>query len=181
MSAAIIERPSRWKWLAEMLPGSIVHSSMNAFDISKDMNIMNDPELQSIGFPSAVGFGTAKSLAKLYDYLANNGSINGKKMLSAHQVIALSTPVTQNIPVILAPDNPYAMGTLIDTSVQGQITFGHRGYGGQNAFADPTNGIGVSYVTNFNGRHSETDDPRAYDLLMALYKSLQKYNNKGTQ
>lgn len=82
------------------------------------MNVMNDPELQSIGLPSAIGFGTARSLAMLYDYLANRGSIKGKRLLSERLVAALSTPVTLNIPVILAPDQPYAMGTGVETNIE---------------------------------------------------------------
>ncbi|BFZ01415.1 hypothetical protein BsWGS_04454 [Bradybaena similaris] len=176
LAEAFLLRPSRWKWMSELLPGSTIHRSMNVFDIMNDMNVMNDPELQSIGVPSAVGFGTARSLAQLYDYLAHGGIVQGRQLLSKRQVGALSTPVTENIPVIGVPDAPFAMGTGVDKGIQGQLIFGHRGYGGQNAFADPGYGIGVAYITNFNSRFSESDDPRAADLLRVFYKCMQKYS-----
>ncbi|CAG5129494.1 unnamed protein product [Candidula unifasciata] len=176
LAGAFLLKPYRWKWLPELLPGSTVHRSMNVFDIMNDMNVMNDPELQAIGMPSAVGFGTARSLAELYDYLANEGSIHGRQLLSKRQVAALSTPATENIPVIAVPDEPFAMGTAVGKSIQGRLIFGHRGYGGQNAFADPGNRLGVSYVTNFNSRYSDTDDPRVIDLLRVFYKCMHKYS-----
>ncbi|CAL1543161.1 unnamed protein product, partial [Lymnaea stagnalis] len=55
---------------------------------------LNNPELLSIGMPSGNGIGTARSIAKLYDFIANRGSIKGKQLLSPGVVEALMQPIT---------------------------------------------------------------------------------------
>ncbi|XP_005109262.2 beta-lactamase domain-containing protein 2 [Aplysia californica] len=168
-------QPGLWKWLPDVFFGGFLAKSLEVFDFMNNMYVMNDAELRSIGLASAVGFGNARSLAKLYDFLSNNGTVQGKRLLSKDHVKSLSTPVTEKIEVIAFPDRPFAMGTIVDNNPLGQTIFGHRGYGGQNGYADPTHGVGVSYVTNFNSIYSDCDDPRATDLLQALYRCLQRY------
>lgn len=51
---------------------------------------------------------------------------------------------------------------------------GHPGYGGQSAFADLQNNIGLAYVTNHLSIHGKNDDPRYLKLQNALYKDLVK-------
>ena len=53
----------------------------------------------------------------------------------------------------------------------GARTFGHSGWGGSCAFADPDRGLGCAYITN---RQSADllGDPRARALVDALYACL---------
>ena len=80
------------------------------------MSAMEDPELRSVGVASFVGFGNARSLARVYDYIGNNGSVQGKRLVSEEQIQNLFRPATAGVPVIVAPDFDFTMG-LIDTEI----------------------------------------------------------------
>lgn len=50
--------------------------------------------------------------------------------------------------------------------------FGHSGWGGSYAFADPEAGLGVAYVMNRMLGFGNHPDPRRVRLLEALYGAL---------
>lgn len=50
--------------------------------------------------------------------------------------------------------------------------FGHGGWGGSYAFADPEAGLGVAYVMNRMLGFGNDPDPRRIRLLDALYGAL---------
>ena len=49
-------------------------------------------------------------------------------------------------------------------------SFGHNGWGGSVGFADPVEGIGISYVTKINS--SMSADKRVVNLLKKFYEIL---------
>lgn len=63
----------------------------------------------------------------------------------------------------------------VSTLLQGQLTIGHCGHGGQNAKVDLDNHLGIAYVTNYLSMYSFGDDPRFLDLEQELYKCLDDY------
>ncbi|CAL1543162.1 unnamed protein product [Lymnaea stagnalis] len=134
----------------------------------------NNPELLSVGFPSVMGIGTARSLAKLYDFIANGGSLKGKRLLSPGVVEALVQPLTQGLPNLLILSSPLSRGLIVDRKKEGQHVVGHHGYGGNMAFADPTIGVGVAYTTNYMGGYL-LDDPREVSLRDAFYECFPAY------
>ncbi|GFR68785.1 beta-lactamase domain-containing protein 2-like [Elysia marginata] len=111
--STVVFRPDRWLWLPEALMRSRFQDSVSVIDIYDDMSAMEDPELRSVGLASMVGFGNARSLAQLYDYIGNNGSVRGHRLVSEKQMGYLSNPATAGVPVIIAPDFDFTMG-LID-------------------------------------------------------------------
>ena len=60
-----------------------------------------DPTNVQVGVPSAVGVGSARALAKLYDFLANDGVVGGQRMLSPSTVKLLHEPLTKNMETFL--------------------------------------------------------------------------------
>ncbi|GFO13393.1 beta-lactamase domain-containing protein 2-like [Plakobranchus ocellatus] len=172
--STVLLRPERWHWLPEALFGNRLQDSVSVLDIYDDMSLMEDPELRSIGLASMVGFGNARSLARLYDFIGNNGSVQGKRLLSEEQIKYLTMPATVNASVIVAPDEDFTMG-LIDAKIHGRRIAGHNGYGGQSGFADAEAGIGVGYVTNFNSVYADRFDPRMLNLMQAFYNGFSKY------
>lgn len=53
----------------------------------------NNPDLNQIPLTSFLGFGNARSLAKLWGIIANGGSYNNKTLLTPDMVRLLGTPV----------------------------------------------------------------------------------------
>ena len=80
------------------------------------MSAMEDSELRSVGLSSMVGFGNARGLARLYDYIGNNGTVQGKRLVSEKQMGYLVKAATAGVPVIIAPDFDFTMG-LIDATI----------------------------------------------------------------
>ncbi|XP_059163392.1 beta-lactamase domain-containing protein 2-like [Physella acuta] len=151
--------------------------ALEVVDMGTEM--MNQPEYLSVGLPSAVGIGTARGLAKLYDYLANGGSLHAKRLLSPNIVESLTETVTNGLPNFLFIATPVAKGLMNYTSPQGFSVVGHPGYGGNNAFADRSNGLGVAYFTNYLGGYL-FNDPREQDLLDAFYECFKNYKSEKT-
>lgn len=78
----------------------------------------NNPDVLSVGHPSVMGVGPARSLAILYDYLANNGSIKGKRLLSPALVEGFQEPVTADIPAVCILRRPPSRGLLQNENKQ---------------------------------------------------------------
>jgi len=109
-----------------------------------------DATLQA-SIPAANGLFTARSLARMYAALANDGELDGVRLLSPHTVARATEvqPATASRAVI-----PFDMrwrlgyhGVLTSIGVP-RHAFGHFGFGGSGAFADPTRGLAVGLIVN---------------------------------
>jgi CubicO group peptidase (beta-lactamase class C family) len=133
-----------------------------------DPLIPNDPAWRAADIPSANGFATARGLAKLYGALAAEG--NG--LLGRSAIDAATQVQIENIDAVLGVEARWACGFLRNINgIYGpnKEAFGHSGWGGAFAFADPTRRLGFAYVMNRMG----TDligDPRNVALIDALYR-----------
>jgi CubicO group peptidase (beta-lactamase class C family) len=125
--------------------------------------------------PSANGFASAKALATLYGAMAGDGSVAGKRLLGRQAIQEATTPqVTTGVDKVLGLEARWANGFLCNTmNVYGpnQSAFGHSGWGGSFAFADPENRIGFAYTMNRMGTEL-IGDPRGLALVEALYAGL---------
>lgn len=164
----------------DLAPGDIV-DSMDATQRAALDNPVLNPELpnteawRQADIPSANGFATAQSLATLYGALANDGRIDGRQLLSADTIKAATR--IQNgggEDRVMKMPAPWACGFLRNAmGVYGPSAkaFGHSGWGGSFAFADPDAGIGFAYTMNKMGTDL-VGDPRAVALVSALYQDL---------
>ena len=57
---------------------------------------------------------------------------------------------------------------------QGEATVGHTGHGGQVAYADLKNNLGIAYLTNHLTIHGVADDPRFISLERAIYRCVSR-------
>ncbi len=125
--------------------------------------------------PSANGFATAEALATLYGALADDGCIGAERLIG-REAIRAATRI-QNAGSedrVMKIPAPWACGFLRNAmQVYGpnDNAFGHSGWGGSFAFADPDRGIGFAYTMNKMGSDL-IGDPRAVALVTALYKDL---------
>ncbi|WP_174299636.1 serine hydrolase domain-containing protein [Caulobacter sp. S45] len=125
--------------------------------------------------PSANGHATALALARLMNALACGGELDGRSLLRAQTVEALTRERIFGQDLVLPFEISWAAGLMRNPPNMiygpGVSSFGHSGWGGSCAFADPECGLSGAYVMN---RQSPEliGDPRAVKLIQAAYACL---------
>jgi CubicO group peptidase (beta-lactamase class C family) len=126
-------------------------------------------------FPAANGHGTAPALALLMAAMANDGEIAGRRVLAPGVAAQAARQRIVGQDLILPYQISWGAGFMrnrgLDIYGPGSDTFGHSGWGGSCAFADPELGVSGAYVMN---RQSADliGDPRAKRLIEAAYSTL---------
>jgi len=140
-----------------------------------DINFYNSKLWRLAGVSSMGGHGSALSIAKLYDILANDLKLNNKKIISQTNLKKILNQSTSEI--------DYSLKLPIKWTCSGFIlrggwifgknkeSFGHYGWGGSLEFADHIEGIGISYVTR-KINSSMGSDLRGINLIKEAYKLL---------
>lgn len=163
-------RPFAWDLLAR--PSSYFAKTLGAFDLFPEnkLEVLNDPHHMEVGVGSMMGYGSASSLAKLYDFLANGGSIGDKTLLPKEIVDLFSVSLTDSLPSAFSENlfHSFSQGFTVDKDALG-TRFGHMGFGGQQARADPYRKFGISYVTNFNWPHIISPPENYLELERLFY------------
>ena len=125
--------------------------------------------------PSANGHVTALGLARLMNALACNGALDGRQVLQPQTVEALARERIFGPDLVLPFRISWAAGLMRNVPNMiygpGAHSFGHSGWGGSCAFADPDRGLSGAYVMN---RQSPEliGDPRAVKLIETAYACL---------
>ncbi len=125
--------------------------------------------------PSANGHCTAEALARLMGALANDGWLDGEDILSPALIAEASRQRIRGQDLVLPFEMSWGAGFMRNEVVHpwgpGAQTFGHSGWGGSCAFADPERRLGGAYVMN----KQSTDllgDRRPRRLIEAAYATL---------
>tara|TARA_B100000953_G_scaffold67014_1_gene53691 strand:+ start:3992 stop:5116 length:1125 start_codon:yes stop_codon:yes gene_type:complete len=133
----------------------------------------NSREWRSAEIPAANGQGSASSLAKLYSLVTPHDS--SLKILKEKTLEKMTQTQIEGKDLILRVSLRWGNGFVLNKHkiVYGpeENSFGHSGYGGSCAFADPTNKIGISYVMN-QMENNFAGDSRSIKLINAAYKCL---------
>lgn len=119
-------------------------------------DLFNQEWLHRTVVPSSTGIGNARDLARFYACLANEGELDGARLLNVDTVVA-ATEVqaqTDQDPTLGMPRR-YAMGferagSPWDKygSLAPEGVFGHGGLGSVVGWADPGANLAMAYVTN---------------------------------
>jgi len=132
-------------------------------------------EWRRVEIPSANGHATAPALARLMGALANGGMLDGKSLITPAGIKAATAERIVGRDLVLPYDISWGAGFMRNTPnfYYGPTAeaFGHSGWGGSCAFADPTRGLSGAYVMNRQG-NALIGDPRAVRLIEAAYASL---------
>lgn len=137
-----------------------------------DATNANRPEWRQAQIPAVNIHCTADGLARMYGALANGGVIDGQRLLSVEGLSALTRPRGNAFDEMLGP-RQWAAGVALNTNdLYGDSpnAFGHSGWGGSFAYADPDRGIGIAYIVNRMGS-ALNGDPRARAIIAALSAS----------
>ena len=133
------------------------------------------PEWRRVEIPSANGHATAASLARLMTALAGDGRLDGVLVLSPDIAEAAARERIRGddlvMPYFMAWGAGFIRNDPLGVYGPGQRTFGHSGWGGSCAFADPERRVAGAYVMN---RQSALllGDPRSRRLIEAAYACL---------
>ena len=127
-------------------------------------------EWRAADLPSAGGHGTARALASIYARLiAPQGGL-----VSPATLAKATRQQIRNVDLVLGIECDWAAGFLRNSSgVFGptEAAFGHTGWGGSFAFADPETGLTLAYTMNRMDANLR-DDARAKALVGAVYSAV---------
>ncbi|NNL67569.1 MAG: beta-lactamase family protein [Myxococcales bacterium] len=108
------------------------------------------PDAVTAPIPAANGTFTARSLARLYAMLAADGEIDGNRLLSTGTVMRATEIQNTRIDGVVPFPMRWRLGYHLAATTRGILPngFGHFGYGGSGAWADPDHDLAVAMVTN---------------------------------
>jgi CubicO group peptidase (beta-lactamase class C family) len=101
--------------------------------------------------PAVNGVFTARALATLYGALANGGEVDGVRLLSHQTVHELGRVQRRERDYVLGLPMRWRLGyhqAFTSSRSPAWKAFGHYGFGGSGAWADPETGLAVAFVTN---------------------------------
>lgn len=125
--------------------------------------------------PSANGHTTAEALARLMGAMATGGTLDGRTILTSAGIAAMSAERIRGQDLVLPFDLSWGAGVMRNAAFAPYgpepTNFGHSGWGGACAFADPRNGLAMAYVMNKQSAQLIGDD-RAVRLIETAYACL---------
>ncbi len=122
--------------------------------------------------PSHNGLFTARSLARLYAALAGGGEIDGVRLLSPETVRRATEPQARTRHAFPWPiDMGWCLGFHRAFTTRGSPpgAFGHYGFGGSGAFADPRRRLAVGLIVN-SGQGTPFGDLRTAQMATAAIR-----------
>ncbi|MGI8841502.1 MAG: serine hydrolase domain-containing protein [Caulobacteraceae bacterium] len=123
-------------------------------------------------FPSVNGHATAPALARLMAALACDGKIGPAPVLAPGVAAAAARERIGGPDLVLPYEMSWGAGFMRNEGLgiygPGALAFGHSGWGGSCAFADPERGVSGAYVMNRQSAELIAD-PRARRLIEAAY------------
>jgi CubicO group peptidase (beta-lactamase class C family) len=134
-------RAARLKWMRPAIDTFMVPQS-DRFYASTD--ILDGP------VPAVNGCFTARSLARMYAALAGGGVLDGERFLTTDTLRRATEIQRTGIDIVVGFPMKWRLGYHLAATSKGIIPngFGHFGYGGSGAWADPDNDLAVAFVCN---------------------------------
>jgi CubicO group peptidase (beta-lactamase class C family) len=135
------QRAARLKWMRPAIDTFMIPDS-DRFYASTD--ILDGP------IPAVNGCFTARSLARMYAALAGGGVLDGERFLTVETLRRATEIQRTGIDIVVGFPMKWRLGYHLAATSQGIIPngFGHFGYGGSGAWADPDNDLAVAFVCN---------------------------------
>jgi CubicO group peptidase (beta-lactamase class C family) len=147
LSAKLAARGIRCAWA---LLGLDIANSSGAFLPDGIDEILRSERLLDVELPAMNGVFTARALARIYAMLASQGVVEGSRYLSSETVRKASTVQGRGLDTVLGIPMAWRLGYHLVGTTAGLLpgAFGHFGYGGSGAFADPRRGLAFALTVN---------------------------------
>jgi CubicO group peptidase (beta-lactamase class C family) len=128
-------------------------------------------EVARATMPSVSGSFTARSLAKLYAALAAGGSLGGVRLLSPQTVARMSEVQNRGLGRVIPYPMHWRLGYHRVNALRVRVPrgFGHAGFGGSGAWADPDRELALALVLN-SGAGSPFGDLRIVQISGAALR-----------
>lgn len=154
-------------------------SDPRTFQLNNNLPIplgqVNSPRWRMATMPGANGHGNARGLASVYAPLSLDGSWNGVRILSEQAARQAGREFIAGMDLLRNAPMRRGLGfELIPRDQPDQRLrhiFGHGGWGGSNAVADPVNHLAIGYAMR---RMIEINDVRMASLLTCVYDCLEQ-------
>jgi len=135
----------------------------------------NQDEWRRMELPSANGHATAEALARLMGALASDGWLDGGEILSPAVIGEMARERIRGQDLVLPFVMSWGAGVMRNETEKpwgpAMQSFGHSGWGGSCAVADPEARLGLAYVMNKQGTQL-MGDLRPKRLIEAVYAAL---------
>jgi CubicO group peptidase (beta-lactamase class C family) len=111
---------------------------------------LNSPEFHAASVPAANGLFTARSLARLYACLAGGGELDGTRLVSSERVRLMSEIQNRGMGRVIPLPMHWRLGYHRVAALGARVPrgFGHFGFGGSGAWADPSRELAVALTVN---------------------------------
>ncbi|HUF84398.1 MAG TPA: serine hydrolase domain-containing protein [Acidimicrobiia bacterium] len=171
---ALLDDPGKMVELAAQL-GLTVHPDLIVAALPPTLlEARATPEWVEAPMPSGNGCFTARSLARMYAALANGGELDGVRLLS-EKTVARATEVQNDRPdLVIAFPMMWRLGYhgVITTAGVPEQAFGHYGFGGSGAWADPERELAIGLTLNALG-NALAGDNRLLELGGAAMRAAE--------
>lgn len=111
---------------------------------------MNDPAYRAASIPAANGMFTARSLARMYACLAQGGELDGARLVSYETLRRASEEQNRGAGRVIPISMRWRLGYHRVFAMLARVPggFGHFGFGGSGAWADPQRQLAVALTVN---------------------------------
>lgn len=135
----------------------------------------NQKDLVASCMPAVNGMFTSRSLAKLYAALANGGEIDGTRIISRRAVQNMMEIQNRTLGQVIPVPMHWRLGfhRVFALGANTSTCFGHFGFGGSGAWADPVRNLAVGLTLN-SGVGTPFGDSRIIQLSGAILKCAEK-------
>jgi len=142
--------------------------------------VLFGPHILETPVPAANGLFTARSLARLYAVLAGDGSLDDVRLLSPAAARGAGEVQTRAPDRVLILPMHWRLGYHSAFTTRGRLAsgFGHFGYGGSGAFADPTHQLALAMVNN-RPAGGPFGDTRIAALATAALLAARAHDRRG--
>lgn len=115
-----------------------------------DARVLFDERILGASVPAANGLFTARSLARLYSAIAEGGTLDGIEILSPGAVRKMGKVQVKTRDQVLPIRMGWRLGYHTAFTYKGSLdsAFGHFGFGGSGAWADPSRRLSVAMINN---------------------------------
>ena len=136
---------------------------------------LNSDAAAAACMPALNGMFTARSLAKLYAVLANGGALNGTRLISAETLHTATRVQNRSMGRVIPIPMHWRLGYHRVGTIGPKTpnAFGHSGYGGSGAWADPDRNLAIGLTLN-SGLGTPFGDLRVVRLGTAACKAAER-------
>lgn len=145
------------------------------------LQFLNGEAVRGICLPGTNMFSNARSLARIYAGLLAGGVWNGQRLCSPEAIATVSRERVRGLDLVNGMEMAYGLGFQLPSAFApfalNKKAFGHLGFGGSIAFADPERGLAMAWMPTRYAPHPY--DARMKAVLQAIGDAMRARNRNA--